>query len=50
MNTATTTPSSTTDGEANRQFWTVFFTALPDLSVTIEDLVISGDRVVGRFV
>ena len=36
--------------EANRQFWTAFFTALPDLSVTMEDLVISGDRVVGRFV
>jgi predicted ester cyclase len=28
--------------EANRQF-------LPDLSVTMEDLVIAGDRVVGRF-
>jgi len=36
--------------EANRQFWTVFFAALPDVSVTMEDLVISGDRVVGRFV
>lgn len=36
--------------EANRQFWTMFFAALPDLSVTMEDLVISGDRVVGRFV
>ena len=36
--------------EANRQFWTAFFTALPDLSATMEDLVISGDRVVGRFV
>ena len=35
--------------EANRQFWTGFFTALPDLSATMEDLVISGDRVVGRF-
>jgi len=35
---------------ANRQFWTVFFAALPDVSVTMEDLVISGDRVVGRFV
>ena len=39
------------DGRAaNRQFWTAFFTALPDLSATMEDLVISGDRVVGRFV
>ena len=36
--------------EANRQFWTTFFSALPDLSVTMEVMVISGDRVVGRFV
>lgn len=36
--------------EANRQFWTMFFAGLPDLSVTMEDLVISGDRVVGRFI
>jgi steroid delta-isomerase-like uncharacterized protein len=36
--------------EGNRQFWAAFFTALPDLSATMEDLVISGDRVVGRFV
>ena len=36
--------------EANRQFWSAFFTALPDLTATMEDLVISGDRVVGRFV
>ena len=36
--------------EANRQFWAAFFTGLPDLSATMEDLVISGDRVVGRFV
>lgn len=36
--------------EANRQFWTAFFTGLPDLSAAMEDLVIAGDRVVGRFV
>lgn len=36
--------------EANRQFWATFFAALPDLAATMEDLVISGDRVVGRFV
>ena len=36
--------------EANRRFWAAFFTGLPDLSATTEDLVISGDRVVGRFV
>jgi len=35
--------------EANRQFWTAFFTGMPDVMVTMEDLVISGDRVVGRF-
>jgi steroid delta-isomerase-like uncharacterized protein len=35
--------------EANRQFWTAFFTGLPDVTVTMEDLVVSGDRVVGRF-
>ena len=36
--------------ESNRQFWTVFFAGLPDVRVTMEDLVVSGDRVVGRFV
>jgi steroid delta-isomerase-like uncharacterized protein len=35
--------------EANRQFWAAFLTGLPDVSVTMEDLVIAGDRVVGRF-
>jgi steroid delta-isomerase-like uncharacterized protein len=36
--------------EANREFWHAFFVALPDVSASMEDLVISGDRVVGRFV
>jgi steroid delta-isomerase-like uncharacterized protein len=36
--------------EANRQFWHAFFAALPDVSASMEDLVIAGDRVVGRFV
>jgi steroid delta-isomerase-like uncharacterized protein len=36
--------------EANRQFWAAFFEALPNLRVSIEDTVIAGDRVVGRFV
>jgi steroid delta-isomerase-like uncharacterized protein len=36
--------------QANREFWTAFFGAIPDLSATMEDLVMSGDRVVGRFV
>lgn len=35
--------------EANRAFWGEFFTALPDLEATMEDLVATGDRVVGRF-
>jgi steroid delta-isomerase-like uncharacterized protein len=35
--------------EANRRFWAGFFAALPDLTATMEDLVISGDRVAGRF-
>jgi steroid delta-isomerase-like uncharacterized protein len=43
-------PSVADGQEANRQFWSMFFAALPDLSATMEDLVISGDRVVGRFV
>lgn len=36
--------------EANRRFWASFFTALPDLTATVEDVVVSGDRVVGRFI
>ena len=36
--------------EANRRFWAGFFAALPDLTATMEDLVVAGDRVVGRFV
>ncbi len=36
--------------EANRQFWNAFFTGLPDVTATMDDLVISGDRVVGRYV
>ena len=36
--------------EGNRRFWAGFFIGLPDLTATMEDLVISGDRVVGRFI
>src|ERR1700747_762926 len=36
--------------EANRPFGAGFFAALPDLTATMEDLIIAGDRVVGRFV
>jgi steroid delta-isomerase-like uncharacterized protein len=35
--------------EANRWFWAGFFAGLPDVVVTMEDLIVSGDRVVGRF-
>jgi steroid delta-isomerase-like uncharacterized protein len=35
--------------EANRAFWSGFFIGLPDVVATMEDVVISGDRVVGRF-
>lgn len=36
--------------EGNREFWAAFFAALPDVTATMEDLIVSGDRVVGRFV
>ena len=35
--------------EANRTFWATFFASFPDLEAKMEDLVVSGDRVVGRF-
>jgi steroid delta-isomerase-like uncharacterized protein len=35
--------------ESNRAFWAAFFTAFPDLTATMDDLVIAGDKVVGRF-
>ncbi|MGA7419772.1 MAG: ester cyclase [Acidimicrobiales bacterium] len=35
--------------EANRAFWSDYFTAFPDVVVTMEDLVVADDRVVGRF-
>ena len=35
--------------EANRIFWATFFASFPDLEAKMEDLVVSGDRVVGRF-
>jgi steroid delta-isomerase-like uncharacterized protein len=38
------------DGRAaDRTFWAAFFHGLPDVTVTMEDLVVAGDRVVGRF-
>src|SRR3546814_3437687 len=36
--------------QANRAFWSGLFAALPDLTATMEDFIVSGDRVVGRFV
>ena len=35
--------------EANRAWWSTFFTAFPDIKATMDDLVVAGDRVVGRF-
>jgi steroid delta-isomerase-like uncharacterized protein len=34
---------------ANRAFWAAFFTAFPDLTATMDDLIQAGDRVAGRF-
>ena len=31
--------------EANRAFWSSFFTAFPDIEATMDDLVVAGDRV-----
>lgn len=36
--------------EANRRFWAAFFAGVPDVRVSMADLIVSGDRVVGRFV
>jgi steroid delta-isomerase-like uncharacterized protein len=35
--------------EANRAFWSTFFTGFPDIEATMDDLVVAGGRVVGRF-
>jgi steroid delta-isomerase-like uncharacterized protein len=36
--------------EANRELWKRFYAAMPDMEVTQEDLIISGDRVIGRYI
>lgn len=36
--------------ETNRRFWAAFFTGLPDVTASLEDLIVDGDRVVGRFI
>jgi predicted ester cyclase len=35
--------------EANRAFWAQWFTAFPDTQVTLDDVLVDGDRVAGRF-
>ncbi|MBO0652893.1 ester cyclase [Streptomyces triculaminicus] len=35
--------------EANRAFWGRWFAAFPDTRVTLEDVLVDSDRVVGRF-
>jgi predicted ester cyclase len=35
--------------EANRTFWNTWFAAFPDTEVTLDDLLVDGDRVAGRF-
>lgn len=42
-------PSVADGREANRALWTGFFAAVPDLEATMDDLVVTEDRVVGRF-
>ena len=35
--------------EANRSFWRQWFTAFPDTEVSLDDVLVDGDRVAGRF-
>ena len=35
--------------EANRAFWTLWFAAFPDTEVSLDDVLVDGDRVAGRF-
>ena len=35
--------------EANRAFWAQWFAAFPDTGVTLDDVLVDGDRVAGRF-
>jgi len=34
--------------EANRAFWALWFGAFPDTRVTLDDVLVDGDRVAGR--
>jgi predicted ester cyclase len=35
--------------EANREFWRQWFAAFPDTEVSLDDVLVDGDRVAGRF-
>lgn len=35
--------------EANKQFWSQWLTAFPDTAVTVEDVLVESDKVVGRY-
>ncbi|MDO0937281.1 ester cyclase [Streptomyces sp. DG2A-72] len=35
--------------EGNRAFWVDFFNAFPDITAKAEDVIVAGDRVVGRY-
>jgi predicted ester cyclase len=35
--------------EANRAFWGQWFAAFPDTEVSLDDVLVDGDRVAGRF-
>jgi predicted ester cyclase len=35
--------------EANRAMWTQWFAAFPDTEVSMDDVLVDGDRVAGRF-
>jgi steroid delta-isomerase-like uncharacterized protein len=41
-------PTGATGTEALKQVWPVLFRAFPDLKVTVEDVIVEGDKVVVR--
>jgi steroid delta-isomerase-like uncharacterized protein len=43
-------PQTVNSSEALKQYLSAYFTAFPDLSLSIEDLLAEGDKVVRRFV
>ncbi|HEX5086518.1 MAG TPA: ester cyclase [Nocardioides sp.] len=48
VHNTTPLPVAGTGAEALKQVWAMLLTALPDIHVTIEELVAEGDRVVAR--